>query len=279
MTVDRPPWLFDALKYGIYALLMVNVVLFFLEDAGTIDFVYREAVPLGEVIDVFASTIDTAAWVVLLLLFELETYVLDDDIVKGRVGWVLKLVRSFCYCFIVYACYGYVAKLLLVSGVSPAEGIGNLCQVADTGRSYMLEELNEYAVITAANCAELSTASAFWQLDAAPILADAARLESLQRLAWTDVINSGAWLIVVAVLEADVWIAENGNPDGMIDRSLRFAKPLLYAVLFACAIYWGIAGDALDFWDAFLWLVAFFFIELNVRSWQQELRDERQVTA
>jgi hypothetical protein len=36
------------------------------------------------------------------------------------------------------------------------------------------------------------------------------------------------------------------------------------------AIYWGFDGDFVDFWDAFLWLVAFFFIELNVVEWRHE---------
>jgi hypothetical protein len=36
------------------------------------------------------------------------------------------------------------------------------------------------------------------------------------------------------------------------------------------AVYWGFEGDFVDFWDAFLWLVAFFFIELNVVEWRQE---------
>jgi hypothetical protein len=44
-------------------------------------------------------------------------------------------------------------------------------------------------------------------------------------------------------------------------------KVLLYAVLLGCAIYWWLEGDFLDFWDAFLWLVAFVFIELNLFEW------------
>ena len=36
--------------------------------------------------------------------------------------------------------------------------------------------------------------------------------------------------------------------------------------------YWGILGDFLDFWDAFMWLVAFVFIELNIFQWQQGSR-------
>lgn len=42
-------------------------------------------------------------------------------------------------------------------------------------------------------------------------------------------------------------------------KQVRFVFALLLA-----AIYWGIKGDFVDFWDAFLWLVAFIFIELNV---------------
>ena len=45
---------------------------------------------------------------------------------------------------------------------------------------------------------------------------------------------------------------------------------MLYAVLFLAAVYWGVAGDFIDFWDAFLWLFAFIFIELNVFEWQYE---------
>ena len=43
------------------------------------------------------------------------------------------------------------------------------------------------------------------------------------------------------------------------------------------AIYWGFRGDFVDFWDAFLWLVAFVFIELNVFEWRQE--DKAEATA
>jgi hypothetical protein len=48
----------------------------------------------------------------------------------------------------------------------------------------------------------------------------------------------------------------------------------IYATLLYAAIYWGIKGDFVDFWDAFLWLVAFVFIELNVFEWRQEAHEE-----
>lgn len=48
------------------------------------------------------------------------------------------------------------------------------------------------------------------------------------------------------------------------------AKDALYAVLLAVAIYWGIFGTLLDFWDAFPWIAAFVFIERNVFASERE---------
>jgi len=41
------------------------------------------------------------------------------------------------------------------------------------------------------------------------------------------------------------------------------------------AIYWGVKSDFVDTWDAFLWLVAFVFIELNVFNWRQESLEQK----
>jgi len=45
---------------------------------------------------------------------------------------------------------------------------------------------------------------------------------------------------------------------------------VLYSLLSLAALYWGVKGDFVDFWDAFLWLVAFIFIEKNVFDWRRE---------
>jgi hypothetical protein len=47
-------------------------------------------------------------------------------------------------------------------------------------------------------------------------------------------------------------------------------KNVLYSILLFAAIYWGIFGDFLEFWDAFLWIVAFVFIEMNLFDWKKE---------
>ena len=53
----------------------------------------------------------------------------------------------------------------------------------------------------------------------------------------------------------------------------KVIKAILYGVLLINAVYWAIKGEFIDGWDAFLWLIAFVFIEMNVFGW-----DEGQAT-
>ena len=91
------------------------------------------------------------------------------------------------------------------------------------------------------------------------------------RLAWVDVINAATWLAVVVLLELDVRLQIRGVLEGAWRTFSSYSKYLLYSVLFGAALYWGVEGSFLDFWDAFLWLVAFVFIEMNIFEWREEL--------
>ena len=73
----------------------------------------------------------------------------------------------------------------------------------------------------------------------------------------------------------NVRLQERNLYKGFILRASNAAKFILYGILFLAAVYWGVYGDFVDFWDAFLWLLAFFFIELNVVEWRQEALEEQ----
>ena len=73
-------------------------------------------------------------------------------------------------------------------------------------------------------------------------------------------------------------LAAKGNLGRFVSIS-QLIKVVLYAILFAAAVYWGLLGDFLDFWDAFLWLVAFVFIEMNIFQWQAETNAETSIGA
>ena len=256
-------------KYSVYAALTVNVYLFFSEEWAAAAHRFVDGIAREDIIEGFAASIDTAAWVVLLLMFELETYVLDDEQFTRRTTWTLHGLRAVCYAFIVYSFYGYVTKLIFVLGAMPLPNVNDLCALVDGQWAYAVD-FDEYEVLTAANCGSMSSATAFHKYMGIATVVDARGLTDIVRLAWVDVINSGVWLLVVLVLEVDVYLQEANRLEGRILRVSNASKFVLYTLLLFAAIYWGIKGDFVDFWDAFLWLVAFVFIELNVFEWRQE---------
>lgn len=268
LTVDRFK-VFHYFKYTVYALLMLNVYLFFAEEWAALSHRFADGLGPGDIIEAFAASIDTTAWVVLLLMFELQTFVLTDEHVSGRVKMTLHVLRALCYVVIVYAFFGYLTKLFFLLGAAPLTGITDLCSLAPGGWAYAID-LDEYAGITVANCAGFSDATSFFQLTGLQAVVDHSGLADIKRLAWVDVVNSGVWLIVVLLLEIDVRLQERNRLDGLALRVSNLTKYVLYSILLLAAIYWGVKGDFVDFWDAFLWLVAFAFIELNVFEWRRE---------
>lgn len=264
------PW-HQVFKYSIYSLLALNVFLFLNEEWAASTHLFSDGVTLSQLIQAFAATIDTAAWVILLLLFELETYVLPDEKIKGRLKWTLHGVRAACYSVIIYAFYGYILKCADLYQFAAIE-LTDLCNLPGQTFTFMTG-LDEFESINPANCAALASSTnavPLFQLPGTQVITDLSTFETAKRLAWTDIINAGDWLLIVAILEIDVWLQLKGKLKGSIVTLSKVIKSVLYTILFAAAIYWGFAGDFLDFWDASLWILSFIFIELNIFEWQSE---------
>jgi len=79
---------------------------------------------------------------------------------------------------------------------------------------------------------------------------------------WMDFANASLWLLVVGAIAADLHWERRYGRTGWRLRNL--AKILLYLGLFGIALSWGMQGDWLDAWDATLWLLCFFVIELRL---------------
>ncbi len=266
-----PPRWFQWMKYAVYGLLIVNTGLFLQEELTSFDYLFADGINTELLIQAFSATIDTAAWVVLLLMFELETCVLPDEVIRGRVKWGLHGLRAFCYLFIGYACYGYIVEMLYYYGgnVQPL-AVVSACALGEDWS--ILVELDEFRPLTTESCSLLQ--APLWQVGGAQVVADADTLRATRWLAWTDVINSVTWILVVLVLEVDVRLQLRGAYTGTLLLVSKASKLVLYSILLAAAVYWGFEGDFLDFWDAFLWLFAFFFIEQNLFAWQAETAAE-----
>lgn len=265
MSTKKIPW-FQLFKYAVYLLLTSNVFLFLRKEGLAASHRFTDGISLDELIAAFPSTIDTGAWVVLILLFELETYVLSDEKLQGHLKWVLRIIRSISYAFIVYSFTAYWTNYQWVLRFSSIE-MTALCDFV--GHSWM-KQVDEFAKITTETCTTLSTSDSFLKFPERNILIDAEGWTKACRLAMLDVINSGAWILVVIVLEIDVWLQLQSKLTGKIYTISKFIKTILYLTLLSAAVYWGISGEFLDFWDAFLWIVAFFFIEMNLFEWQAQ---------
>jgi hypothetical protein len=263
---------FRGLKYLTYALLTVNIYLFLVEEIASAQHAAAEW-SLGVLVQLFSATLDTAAWVVLLLLFELETAVLSDD---KLIGWTKRLIHSvrlLCGAMIIFAFYGYWGEWQAYRSVVELP-LQNACDALDSGFSLLLA-FDDFAPLSSENCGLLQgplvQVSSLQQ-----VITDAERHQAALLMAFTDVVNAAAWILVVVVLELEVRMQLRGGVPLSLQGGMTAVKGLLYFTLAGAAIYWGFAGDFLDFWDAALWLFAFVFIELNVFTWQQELELEHE---
>lgn len=234
---------------------------------------FRDGVPLSRIIDAFPATVDAWAWLTLLWLFELQTSVLPNEKVRGALKWGLHATRAVCYALAFYAFFGFLANLELVSSFVPHD-IADICSLIGADFSVMLD-LPEFAPLDSMDCEEMADWAPFFQLPGHAIITDWETLAYAKRMAWVEVVNDAAWLLLVLVLEADVQLAERRLLSGPIAWISTATKGILYALLFAAAVAWGIESGLQDFADAVLWLAAFVFIDLNSRGMglRQQLAD------
>jgi len=263
--------LYQTFKYLVYAALAVNTGHFFFENFAGSAATYEDGVALSDIIVAYTDSIDTAAWFVLLLLLELETFVLPDDRIKAGVEWTINILTLICGAIILYALYGYWATLWIPLGFEPYSG-ADPCTLIGGDLSFALA-LDDYVPLDAQNCAAL--VSGAYINPNANLMATSENLGLISRLAWTDVLNASVWVLIVAVLEAEVYLQSSRLFGTKFFFAYKSAKILLYGILFVCAFYWWMLGEPWDAWDAVLWLVAFFFIEMNMLTWQEENAERR----
>ena len=96
---------------------------------------------------------------------------------------------------------------------------------------------------------------------AAIVAIGAATAAYLYEMAWLDVINSGLWIAVIAMLEYEVRFPRTVAPRA---RAFLAAATGLYAGLAILVVIWAWRGEWFDAYDALLWIIAFVTIEMDV---------------
>lgn len=262
-----PATLFQAFKYAVYLVIVYNVIYFVLEDHGAAAHRFRDGVSLSDITDAYAQGVDSLAWLILLLVFEIETWVLDDRKYKGLMKYSLNALSAVCYFFIVKAGLGYAQKLMFVLGFDPVS-LATACDGVGTYLSYAIE-LDEFAALTTNSCTSVAAGPYLAHMGDS-IIADTSTYDIMVLLGYVEVTNAFTWMAIVILLWIDVFLQMRGELTNRLYRINVWAKSALYFILFVCAIIWGIDGNFMDFWDAFIWIVAFFFIEMNIFQWHEE---------
>lgn len=257
----------QAIKWFVYSALLLNAGYYVYIDYVS----WLAAIPpdasLADSLTHISTSIDTIAWVLLVVLFELETYALPD---RFWTQWLLRsihLLRITCYVMIAYAAWGYTAEMLNNYHYSAASEVNAACDVADQGISMQLDAIT-WVEVTAANCADLTDDTSFVRLDGEIALIPESAVRHLQVMGWFDVANAIVWIVVVLLIEAEVRMQNADRFGGPAMRAVQKAKVLLYAVLIGNCFVWLVTGYYVWSWDAFVWIFGFWAIELNLAEWE-----------
>ena len=267
------PRIAHAIKYTVYIGLVLNFGRFIWDDYWAVEAALPPDASLNDYLTQFATSIDMLGWVGLVFLFELETYAVPDEKWTAWLAGIIRGLRVACYIFIVQAAYGYTVETLEYYDLHPIEGMTNLCQLADQGESKQLNVFR-YEEITSENCEALSDESTFYTVSNEVAILDQPVLDHVRFQEWVNVVNAYVWLIVVWLIEVEVFMQNRDKFAGTALNSVRVSKTLFYLVLIGVMLIWTFTGYYLYGWDAFLWLFGFWAIELNLAEWELERKEE-----
>lgn len=266
LSIDRRQWL----KVVVYTLLLINFAQYIRNDYVIAGHTLHSGSTLLDWTRAYAVTIDESAWITLLILFEMETYLINNPLSRAK-AMLMLVVRLCCYGFLAHTLYAYIFYAYELSQAQVIEGVTNLCQMVGQDVSYAYNLV--YTEVSADNCATLSSASQFLYIDPPTffIVQDPAGLRIETQLIWVDIVEAITWLLILATIEVTVYLQDRGIIKGLLLKTVNNAKFLLYTILWCAIFYWIYRGHYMFAWDEFVWIVGFVAIEMNVVEWRKEI--------
>ena len=259
----------QAVKWTVYALLIVNFGFYVAEDWSRAAHTLHAGSSTLDWMGEFATSIDEMGWFLLLFMFELETYVLDDEDLTGWIVHTVRGIRLFCFVMIGHTVYAFSIVVIGLQPTVPVEGVADLCDMAGTDVSYVYNL--EYTDVDEQTCGELSDESQFFWLAEDPVVSDMAGLDLERDLAWVDLAEVIVWLLILLAIEVVVRLQSSGVTGGALISTANAIKFALYSSLIGMGIYWASLSHWLYLWDELVWIGGFAAIEMNVSQWRDEL--------
>ena len=263
------------IKWTVYAGLFINFAFYLNDDLLAMRASLADSAGWAETAETFVTSIDTVAWLLLIVLLEFETYVLSEDAYTRWVEAVMMTLRVVCYLAIAAAGWFYTSTAIGYYTITPLEGVESTCELAG-GDNYLQTGVIEFEEITGDNCASMPPAEVLVRADVDESVLAPESLPGIRFLSWIDVVNAWVWILVVILIEVEIHLQWEDRFGSRLLRVVRAAKTASYLVLIGNGFVWIATGYPLYAWDAFLWIFGFWAIELNLAEWEQERLEELQ---
>jgi len=260
----------------VYALLINNFAFYIFEDWNRAVHTLHSGSTFLDWTGEFATSIDESAWFLLLFMFEFETYIVKDEDWTGSVAYIVRGVRLFCYAMIAHAIYAFAVTVIHLQPTVAVENVSSLCEMVNADVSYVYNL--EYTKVDEQTCGKLSNDSRFYWLADDPIVSDMEGLILERDLAWADLVEAIAWLLIVLAIETVVRLQDRGVTEGAIIATANKLQIFLYLLLIALGIYWATLSHWLYLWDELVWIGGFAAIEMNLSKWRDELVTYQAIT-
>jgi len=259
----------QAIKAVVYILLTVNFFVYFYQDAVNASATLPADYSFIELMGAYTTTIDDFAWLLLIAVFELETYQISDERWNRKLALSLHSARALCYLFIAHTVFSYSTSLY-DSYTQPFALASTLsaCDFADLD-IYWFSMLS-YEPITTENCVNFAQSN-LWQASADNIITDSYGLSIEHVYAHVDLFESLSWLTIMAAIEINIAYANRGQSHHLFAKIMRIVSFTAYGLIIVFSIMWIWAGFPEWAWDEFLWIAGFAIIEMNVTEWQEEI--------
>ena len=108
-----------------------------MEDFGVASQVLRGGGTWLQWTNEFSTSLDVFGWLGLLMVFELDTYLLsDENAERALIRWSLNAIRLICYVLLIHTVVARVTDMMEYVGVEKANGVTSLCQLAEQEFSF-----------------------------------------------------------------------------------------------------------------------------------------------
>ncbi|MCH7534980.1 MAG: hypothetical protein IH948_04430 [Bacteroidetes bacterium] len=214
----EPATLQQRIKLLVYSGLTISIGFFFWQD-------YKYMIAMGthgfnfmSYIKAFAGTLEAVSWMLLIVILEYESYVIEDE--GSKVGNFLRIAfRLACYVVIFKSGYVYAVDLYKyrLAEQHPIE-IESLCQGEYKNWMYVDIREDEYYPVTEESCDTLGSGNEWFNAGPADSntqtdsdeafneIYDREGMDLAVGLGWSDVVEITSWLIIIILIEINLFI-------------------------------------------------------------------------